>query len=355
MSNLVIAIICCAMLSNQLQSETISESQAVASVQRMFVSRLDPGLPNRSLEDWFRQIVGPQAGVNWQLSECGEQPGLLVAQGRELPACVEINALLPDSRKVVVMIEVGTFKKGIAGNPAFSHAAIEQSGELFRLRRLIDLPDGLRQPLTLVDRNSMKLTLRDSQKSVPAPEVDDVKMIESVVANESAPPPPRPAKATPKPTPRPAATASSMVAPAPVIPPAPTPTPASTVASTASTPAQSTQTAQTTPPPPRPGAAALPTETLKVSEGVWRDNAITKVEPNIPAAAKKSKVKGRVRVQILVSVEGRVIEATAISGPDQLRPAAVGAAFKWVFVPATLNGIPVQVESSLTFVFASPE
>src|SRR5262245_50800160 len=140
----VITIMCCSIFSSAIQRTYLSETQAVISVQRLFVSRLDPGLPNRPLEAWFRQIVGPQAGVSWQLSECDENPSMLVAQGRDVPACVEINALLPDSRKVVVMIEIGTFKKGISGDPVFSHAAIEQRGELYRVRRLIDLPDGLR-------------------------------------------------------------------------------------------------------------------------------------------------------------------------------------------------------------------
>jgi protein TonB len=318
----------------------------------MFVSRLDPGLPNRPLEDWFRQIVGPQAGINWQLSECGESPGLLVAQGRDVPACVELNALLPDNRKVVVMIEVGTFKKGIAGNPAFSHAAVEQQGELFRLRRLIDLPDGLRQPATLVDRNAVKLTIQDSQKLYLAPELDEGKLLADV-SSEAAPPPPgsKPpsnlvTKATPKAIAKPAGPTGP---PIPAL--APTTTPPTTAspkpASTAASPATPTVPTAIT---PKPGA---PIETLKVSEGVWRDNAIVKAEPASPTGAKKSKLKGRVRVQVIVSIEGRVIEATAVSGPEPLRPAAVAAAFKWVFVPATLNGMPVQVESSLTFVFES--
>jgi protein TonB len=60
---------------------------------------------------------------------------------------------------------------------------------------------------------------------------------------------------------------------------------------------------------------------------------------------------GPVEVQVTISEEGRVIEAKAISGHLALRNAAVDAARKWVFTPTTLNGVPVRVQSLLTFVF----
>ncbi len=61
---------------------------------------------------------------------------------------------------------------------------------------------------------------------------------------------------------------------------------------------------------------------------------------------------GPVEVQITISEEGRVIEARAVSGHRLLQRAAVEAALKWVFKPTTLNGVPVQVRSVLTFIFA---
>ncbi|MCI0424159.1 MAG: hypothetical protein L0312_33945, partial [Acidobacteria bacterium] len=134
--NLKIAIVWCLLLSSHLQTPSLSEKLAVSSAQAVLASDLDDELPPRPFADWFRQIVGPQAGVNWQLNECGEQPSMLLAQGRDLPACAEVDALLPDNRKVVVMIEVGTFKKGITRQPSFYHAAIEQQGELYQVRRL---------------------------------------------------------------------------------------------------------------------------------------------------------------------------------------------------------------------------
>jgi protein TonB len=83
-----------------------------------------------------------------------------------------------------------------------------------------------------------------------------------------------------------------------------------------------------------------------------RGNAIVKAQPVYPPVAKKMQAAGPVQVQVLISEEGRVIEATAVSGNPLLLNAAVDAARKWVFRPTKLSGVPVKVQSTLTFVFA---
>jgi protein TonB len=73
--------------------------------------------------------------------------------------------------------------------------------------------------------------------------------------------------------------------------------------------------------------------------------------PVYPAHARSLNAGGSVVVQIVVSEDGKVIEAKAVSGHPALRKPAAEAARKWVFTPTTLNGLPVRVESVLTFVF----
>ena len=309
--------------NGSFQVPALSEKRAVASAQRVLASELDAELPSHPFADWFRQLVGPQAGVNWQLSECGEQPAMLAAQGRALPACAEVNALLPDGRKVVVMVEVGTFEKGITGNPRFGHAAIELDGELYPVRRLRDLPEGLRGPAALKDRYSIKLVALDSNLHWLSPGENVGEALYGASADEAVPPPPAPRPTTTsaaKPSPPPTTTSTAKPSPPPTTTPAERPAPPST-------------------------------ETRKISEGLVRGNAIVKVEPLYPASAKKMQAEGSVQVQVMISEEGRVIEATAVGGHPLLRVAAVDAARKWVFKRTLLNGIPVKVQSTLTFVF----
>jgi hypothetical protein len=71
---------------------------------------------------------------------------------------VEANAVLPDRRKVVVMIQIGSFKKGVTENPGFNFAMIEQEGELYFIKRLNDLAARLRA-LTTAEEKSRTLSL----------------------------------------------------------------------------------------------------------------------------------------------------------------------------------------------------
>src|SRR5215467_8688034 len=122
------------------------EKQALSSVRAMPASALDAELPGRSFASWFEQLTGPKAGVIWQLTECGGQIVATDQAGQDLPACAEVNASLPDGRKVFVRISVGTFKKGLTGKPTLFRAVIEQNERFYQVRRLSDLPETLRAP-----------------------------------------------------------------------------------------------------------------------------------------------------------------------------------------------------------------
>jgi len=109
-------------------------------------------------------------------------------------------------------------------------------------------------------------------------------------------------------------------------------------------------------PPPHPPAAAQeviePTvETVRRSEGVLRGNAITNYVPPYPEIARRSRISGAVQIQVTISEEGRVIEATVLNGNPFLRQAALDAARRWVFSPTRLSGAPVKVQGILTFNF----
>lgn len=111
------------------------------------------------------------------------------------------------------------------------------------------------------------------------------------------------------------------------------------------------------PPPPMPKVTPQPVEEPKrqgpvqVSKGVLQGKAIRKVKPEYSSIARQIRASGAVQVLVLISEEGRVIEATAIDGHPVLRPIAVAAARGWVFEPTTLSEVPVKVQGVLTFNF----
>lgn len=97
------------------------------------------------------------------------------------------------------------------------------------------------------------------------------------------------------------------------------------------------------PPPPR--------NTAQVSGGVLQGNAIKKVQPRYPAEAKQGRVQGAVQIRILVSEEGEVIEAAAVSGSPELIAVSLDAARQWRFKRTELSGVPVRIQGVLTFNF----
>jgi TonB family protein len=129
-------------LSIAIQQESF-EKRAISAAQRIPASNLDEKLPNRSFGGWLNEIVGQEAGVVWQLAECGAVNST-DGNGQDVSACAEATVLLPNGDKMILGISVGTFKKGLIGDPSFRGAVINSGERLFKLRRLSDLPGTLR-------------------------------------------------------------------------------------------------------------------------------------------------------------------------------------------------------------------
>jgi periplasmic protein TonB len=111
------------------------------------------------------------------------------------------------------------------------------------------------------------------------------------------------------------------------------------------------------PPPPRPerqpvGKKVDSKTTLRVSQRVLEGKAITRVSPPYPPLAKMARLGGSVVVEIIISPEGVVESARAVSGHPMFVTAAVEAARGWRFQPTLLGDVPVRVTGLITFVFS---
>ena len=102
-------------------------------------------------------------------------------------------------------------------------------------------------------------------------------------------------------------------------------------------------------PPPAPG----PRPILKpVSGGVLNGTALSLPQPIYPEAAKRMRTAGMVTVEVVLDETGKVVSATATSGPSILRDAAIQAALKAKFSPTKLSGQPVKVSGVINYKFA---
>ena len=105
----------------------------------------------------------------------------------------------------------------------------------------------------------------------------------------------------------------------------------------------------TTPEPPAP-----PEPKSKRAGGsfaVLNGRAVSKPEPEYPAAAKAAGAQGSVAVWVDVDERGNVVEAEAVSGHPLLRAAAVAAARLAKFSPTLLSGRPAGTKGIVTYNF----
>jgi TonB family protein len=282
----------CVWMGVATQVESL-EKQAISMAQQAPVSSLDAQLPDRPFSAWFGEIVGRDAGVVWQLSECG---GPAVAPGgtvQDLPACAEASVLMPNGNRMILAISVGTFKKGVTGQPAFFRAVIESDGQLYQVRQLRDLQAMVQSPRKFANlppelpADSQPVILRSEAANLPTPAVDFDSTAKPSNEEEKPPSPP-----------------------------------------------------------------VAPSTPQKISQSVLEGIVIKKRMPSYPLSARSMNAFGKVEVRIVISEKGSVIEAKAISGHPALFNAAVDAAREWVYKPTTLNGIPTKVETVLTFTFS---
>ncbi len=85
-----------------------------------------------------------------------------------------------------------------------------------------------------------------------------------------------------------------------------------------------------------------------------RVTILRRVEPEYPPEALKRRIRGRVRLRILVGEDGTVREARVISGHPLLVAAAVKAVRFWLFKPMRFNGLPVEFYAPLEIRFTLP-
>jgi TonB family protein len=81
---------------------------------------------------------------------------------------------------------------------------------------------------------------------------------------------------------------------------------------------------------------------------------IYRVEPLYPREAKEQRIEGTVTIHLLIGADGRVRSLRELSGPGPLVPAALAAARDWRFIPALLNGVPIDAEQDVNIAFRLP-
>jgi periplasmic protein TonB len=79
--------------------------------------------------------------------------------------------------------------------------------------------------------------------------------------------------------------------------------------------------------------------------------ATIKILPEYPDEARRTKLTGQVDLVVSIDENGKVTQASPVSGPEPLHAAAVEAMMQWHFRPAVRDGksVPATMKYSLTF------
>jgi periplasmic protein TonB len=91
---------------------------------------------------------------------------------------------------------------------------------------------------------------------------------------------------------------------------------------------------------------------IRISQGVTKGLLVHRVEPVYPTLAKQARIQGEVVLSAVISVNGDIENLQLVSGHPMLVPNAIAAVRQWRYKPYLLNGQPVEVETTITVIFA---
>lgn len=97
------------------ESTTTQASKAIAYAKQLDVSRLDPTLPKRPLDQWMRESGAPAKGTRWDVSDgCSQQ--YTAETKADALLCVQFT-IVHGNAGIRGMIQVGTMRDGVTGEP----------------------------------------------------------------------------------------------------------------------------------------------------------------------------------------------------------------------------------------------
>jgi TonB family protein len=109
-----------------------------------------------------------------------------------------------------------------------------------------------------------------------------------------------------------------------------------------------------TPPSGPPPANQPPTANngpVRVIENVQAAKLVSQPKLNYPTNAKATHIQGTVHIQVLIGADGKVKNATVLSGPQPLQAAALENARQRQYQPTMVGGKPVEVETEISIEF----
>lgn len=108
---------------------------------------------------------------------------------------------------------------------------------------------------------------------------------------------------------------------------------------------------------PEPAQSAAPAEQgtparISVPANVTAVSIISQTKPEYPPEARAKQIHGDVVLRAIIDKEGKISEVHVLSGDDVLAKAAVEAVRQWRYKPMLSDGVPTEVETTITVSFS---
>jgi TonB family protein len=87
---------------------------------------------------------------------------------------------------------------------------------------------------------------------------------------------------------------------------------------------------------------------IRVSGSVMATNLVHQEIPVYPKEAKDKHITGTVILRATIAPDGKVAKTQFLSGPSELQKSAMDAVGKWRYKPVCLNGVPVNVDTTIS-------
>ena len=92
---------------------------------------------------------------------------------------------------------------------------------------------------------------------------------------------------------------------------------------------------------------------IRVKEDVQKANLVHMVSPVYPPPLQR-RMDGTVVLHVIIGKNGSVKSARPVSGPPYLRDSAVKAVLQWQYKPTLVNGVAVEVDTTVSILFFPP-
>ena len=97
------------------------------------------------------------------------------------------------------------------------------------------------------------------------------------------------------------------------------------------------------PPPPKP----VTPKRIRVGGNVQRARLLSQPKPTYPALARQARISGVVRLEAVIAKDGTIQQLRVVSGHPLLVQSALSAVRRWRYHPTSLNGVPVEVATTI--------